>query len=119
MLTLFFASSIHAQTIAGASEDKLKGSWLRSDGSYTIEIIAVEEGGKLSANYFNPNPINVGKAGWRIYNDETQIYVELQDTNYPGSMYRLSYNENSGMLSGTYYQPVSKQTYKVDFRKNE
>jgi uncharacterized protein (DUF2147 family) len=116
--TLFFAASINAQALSEASKDKLKGSWLRTDGTYTVEIIALEEGGNLSAKYFNPDPIHVAKAGWRIFEDETQIYVELQDTNYPGCMYRLSYNENSDMLSGTYYQPVSKQTFKVDFKKN-
>ncbi len=78
ILTLFFASPINAQSISGASEDKLIGSWLRSDGSYTIEIMGLVEGGKLSAKYFNPNPINIGQAGWRILNNETQIYLELQ-----------------------------------------
>ncbi len=119
ILTLFFASSINAQSISGASEDKLIGSWLRSDGSYTIEIMGLVEGGKLSAKYFNPNPINIGQAGWRILNNETQIYLELQDTYYPGCIYQLSYNENSEMLTGTYYHAVSKQTYEVDFKKNK
>jgi len=117
IITLFLTASINAQAISGASEDKLKGYRLRTDGTYTIEIVALEEGRKLSAKYFNPNPINVGKAGWRIFNDETQIYMKLQDTKYPGCIYQLSFNENSEMLTGTYYQPLSKQTYKVDFKK--
>jgi hypothetical protein len=118
IITLLYAASINAQAISGDSEDKLKGSWLRTDGTYTIEIIAFEEGGKLAAKYFNPNPINVGKAGWRVFNGETQIYVELQDTNYPGNMYKLSFSGDSQMLSGTYFQTTTKQTYKVDFKKN-
>ncbi len=119
ILALFFASFVNAQSISGASEDKLIGSWLRSDGTYTIEIIRLVEGGILSSKYFNPNPIHIGEAGWRILDNEIQIYVELQDTYYPGCIYELSYNESSEMLTGTYYHAVSKQTFEVDFKKSK
>jgi hypothetical protein len=100
-----------------AVEDSLAGVWLRSDGTYRIEITEVKEDGTLIAKYFNPDPINVGKSGWRIQNDELQLFVELSDENYPGSFYELTYDAVSGMLSGTYYQAVSKETYEVSFKK--
>jgi len=98
-------------------EDELKGKWLRSDGAYTIEILDVNENGNLNAKYFNPDPINVGRAGWRVTNKELQIYVELQDKNYPGSFYELTFNKEKEMLSGIYYQAVAQQTYEVFFNK--
>jgi hypothetical protein len=98
-------------------ENKLTGKWLRTDGPYTIEINEVKAEGNLSAGYFNPNPINVGRAGWRIKNEELQIYMELRDENYPGSIYKLTYNKEADILSGTYYQAVSRQTFEVRFKR--
>jgi hypothetical protein len=98
-------------------ENKLKGKWLRTDGPYTIEIKEVKAEGNLSVEYFNPNPINVGRAGWRIKNEELQIYMELRDENYPGSIYQLTYTKEADILSGTYYQAVSRQTFEVRFKR--
>jgi len=98
-------------------KDKLEGRWLRSDGTYSIQILDVLEDGKLDAKYFNPNPINVGKAGWRIIDGELQIFVELQDKNYPGSLYQLTYVQENQSLTGTYYQATSGQTYEIEFIK--
>lgn len=98
-------------------EASLAGVWLRSDGTYRIVITEVKDNGTLIAKYFNPNPINVGKSGWRIQNDELQLFVELSDENYPGSFYELTSDAVSGMLSGTYYQAVSKEAYEVSFEK--
>ena len=98
-------------------EDSLAGVWLRSDGTYRIEITEVKDDGTLIAKYFNPNPINVGKSGWRIQNDELQLFVELSDENYPECLYKLSFDDASGTLIGTYYQAVAKQTYEVSFKK--
>jgi len=100
-------------------EEKLSGTWLRSDGTYKIEITEVKEDGDLVTKYFNPDPINVGRAGWRIQNKEVQIYIELRDENYPGSIYQLNYNEESKTLRGTYYQAVARQTYEVTFKKTK
>ena len=97
------------------AQQQLEGMWLRSDGTYKIEIEKVQDEGKLVAAYFNPNPINIGRSGWRIQNEELQIYIELQDENYPGSIYQLTYDNESDMLWGTYYQAVSKQTFEVNF----
>ena len=89
-----------------------------TDGPYSIEILEVSDEGKLIARYFNPGPIHVGRSGWRIKDDKLQVYVELQDENYPGSLYELNYNEDEDQLEGLYYQAVSKQTYHVVFNKN-
>lgn len=96
----------------------LVGQWLRSDGPYTIEIVEVMDEGKLTATYFNPGTINVGHSGWRVKDEKLQIYVELQDENYPGSLYELIYDEDTEILSGTYYQAVSRQTFDVEFNRN-
>ena len=99
------------------SADGLEGKWLRTDGDYTIAISDVGADGKMKALYFNPDPINVGKSAWRMQEDQLQIYVELQDENYPGSLYQLSYDAENEKLSGTYYQAVSRQTYNVEFNR--
>ena len=118
LLFLFVLAVIYScSTGHGSVEDKLNGTWLRSDGTYKFVISEVKDDGNLIVKYFNPNPINVGRAGWRIQNDELQIFVELQDENYPGSLYQLTYDEKSKILRGTYYQAVSKQTFKVSFNK--
>src|SRR5210317_2192985 len=75
------------------------GEWIRSDGPYTIKIIAVQDKGVLQAEYYNPGPIHVGRSDWRIKEGELQIYVELQDKNYPGSAYELTYNDDKLSLT--------------------
>lgn len=69
---------------------KLKGSWVRDDGGYTIDIKEVKENGKLDVEYLNPKPIQIGQSGWRIKDGYLQVYLELQDKNYPGSLYQLT-----------------------------
>jgi uncharacterized protein (DUF2147 family) len=102
---------------AGISTDGLEGEWLRTDGPYTIEISDIGDDGKMTAKYYNPSPINVGRSGWRIKGDELQIFVDLQDENYPGSLYELVYDKENDKLTGTYYQAVTKQSYKVEFNR--
>jgi len=97
--------------------DILVGKWQRTDGPYTIEVIEVLDEGKMTATYFNPGPIHVGQSGWRVKDEKLQVYVELQDENYPGSLYDLSYDEENNQLMGDYFQAVTKQNYKVVFDK--
>lgn len=97
--------------------DQVIGSWERTDGSYTIVISKLSEDGKMVAEYLNPTPINIGKAGWRVNSDKLELFIELQDENYPGSLYQLSLDDDSNSLSGSYYQAVSKQYYDVVFKR--
>ena len=98
----------------------LIGKWVRQDGGYMLNIEKATDNGRLYCGYFNPNPINVARSEWRNSGDELQVYVELQDVNYPGSIYTLSYIPESDKLSGSYYQAATGQTYSIEFvRKKE
>ena len=98
---------------------RLEGKWLRPDGGYVLELRDVKSEGKLKAMYFNPRPINVGKAEWRSMDDRIQVFVELQDVNYPGSTYMLVYDPEHDRLIGYYYQAVTKGTFEVIFVRKE
>ena len=74
-------------------------------------------GGKIAAAYFNPNPINVGRSIWQNNAGKIIVTVELQDVNYPGSLYTLEFHPNENYLAGTYYQAVEKVNYNVEFRR--
>jgi uncharacterized protein (DUF2147 family) len=97
---------------------KLVGRWQRPDGGYVLEIKAATDDGKLDAAYFNPNPINVSKAGWRISDEGLLIVsVELRDVNYPGATYTLRYDKATDLLAGAYFQPLNNQTYEIEFAR--
>ena len=98
---------------------RIEGKWLRPDGGYVLELSDVKSEGKLKAAYFNPRPINVGKAEWRSMDDRIQVFVELQDVNYPGSTYTLIYDPEHDRLNGFYYQAVVKGTFDVVFVRKE
>jgi hypothetical protein len=110
------ASSITNQNIP-ADKNRLAGNWERTDYPYKISISAVQDDGNLKAGYFNPKSINVGKATWNNADGILKIYVELRDVNYPGSNYKLTYNAEKDVLSGTYYQAVQGITLDVAFTR--
>lgn len=94
---------------------QLPGRWQRSDGSYVLEIISATEGGQVEAAYYNPNPINVGRANWALDKGKLYVMVELQDVNYPGSTYGLMYDDQHDKLTGKYLQAVENTTFDVEF----
>jgi len=96
----------------------LVGNWLRTDAGYRILISKVNDDGSLEANYFNPNPINVGRASWQESYGNLKIIVELRDVNYPGSTYTLNYLPDKDLLAGNYYQAVEGLTFYVEFTRN-
>jgi hypothetical protein len=96
---------------------KLKGKWLRPDGDYILEIAEINGPGTIVAKYFNPNPINVSKALGMREGESTKIFVELQDTGYPGCTYSLTYDATVDQLFGQYYQAAMQQTYDVVFTR--
>jgi len=100
-------------------KNSLVGDWVRTDASYLIRISKVNDDGSMSAQYFNPNPINVGKANWESSYGNLKIIVELRDINYPGSKYTLSYLPDKDMLAGEYYQAVERLTFYVEFMRRK
>lgn len=118
-VALLFAGQVRAEDAPApepAAEAKaLAGRWVRSDYPYVIEIASVQGDGTLSAAYFNPRPINVGSARYEETVAGPVVTVVLQDTNYPGSTYSLTYDRTRDLLVGTYFQAVQGQTFGVIF----
>ena len=92
----------------------LQGHWVRTDAPYVIELSHAQNG-SLQAAYFNPKPIHVGKTETAEQGGLVQVLIELQDVNYPGSTYVLTYDRPQDLLKGIYFHPVSKQSYDVTF----
>jgi hypothetical protein len=111
------SSANEAVKTAKPDFQKIKGRWLRPDGGYIVEIKDVDATGKMDAAYFNPNPIHISKALASQNGEETQVFIELQDVNYPGSTYKLSYDRASDRLMGSYYQAVAQETYEIFFER--
>lgn len=101
------------------ASEKLTGSWLRADGPYTIKITDVKKEGALEIAYFNPNPIPGGQGSWRMTDNELKLFVILNDVNYQGSTYEMTYNERSKNLVGTFYQAKVKQSFDVYFTRKK
>ena len=97
----------------------LVGEWVRTDAGYLIKIINLNVDGTLKAQYFNPNPINVGNATWQENYGNLEVIVELKDVNYPGSKYTLSYLPDRDVLAGNYYQAVQGLDFYVEFAKRK
>ena len=95
----------------------LKGRWVRPDGGYVIEIRQVDADGQLDAGYFNPNPIRVVGARAAKEGAAVKVYLELNDVNYPGCKYNLTYLPDQRQLVGTYFQAAMQQTYEVAFER--
>ena len=98
-----------------AEKEKLIGRWQRTDGGYIIELKNPTPEGLIEAGYFNPNPINVGKSAWQNKDGRLMVTIELQDQNYPGSLYNLEYQSHVDKLTGTYFQAVERVSYNVEF----
>lgn len=105
------------QSIKKTETSLLTGDWVRTEGGYLINIIKINEDRTLEAKYFNPNPINVGKANWEESSGNLKIIVELRDVNYPGSTYTLNYLPDRDILSGEYFQAVEGLTFYVEFTR--
>ena len=97
--------------------EKLTGRWQRPDGGYVIEIRSVEPDGRMNAAYFNPRPINVAKAEASQHGGTVNVFIELRDTNYPGSTYNLTYDPADDCLKGIYFQAAMGQTFDVYFMR--
>jgi len=98
-----------------ANKSLLVGDWTRTDAPYQIKITELLDDGKMKAGYFNPKSINIANATWSAENGDLKIYIELRDENYPGSNYKLTYIQGTGLLAGKYFQAVEGVTYDVGF----
>jgi hypothetical protein len=95
--------------------DRLKGRWRRPDGGYILEIKEIDPNWKMVAAYCNPRPINVSRAEVSQEGTTNKLFIELRDTNYPGSTYTLTYDPVSDQLTGVYFQAALKQSFDVVF----
>jgi hypothetical protein len=93
----------------------LEGKWVRPDGGYVLQLRNVESNGALKASYYNPRSINVGTSKWKVDDKNLTVFVELQDINYQGSTYTLTYDAESDRLKGKYFQAPTEMTYEVEF----
>lgn len=97
------------------SNRKLEGRWLRPDGGYILELKQVRADGTLEAAYYNPRPIHVSSVTMEPDPPKDFLVVRFQDAGYPGSYYRLEYDETRDVLIGVYYQALQKAYYDVIF----
>lgn len=96
--------------------ERVIGRWLRTDGEYFIEITEVHDDGKLDAGYYNPYPINVAEA--KVL-PEAEVFMKLEDENYPGSTYTLNYDPENDTLTGIYFHAGLQQEFEVVFYRLE
>jgi hypothetical protein len=99
---------------AGTFENII-GHWLRPDGGYIIDIRSIRADGRVDAAYFNPRAINVARAQASWKQGTQEVYIELQDTGYPGSTYTLEYRPDQDILIGVYFQAAMNQAFEVVF----
>jgi hypothetical protein len=106
------------ETVATAPDpQKLAGQWERTDGGYRIVMEEIKPDGTMKASYFNPNSIHVHQANWKLENQQLQVFIELRDTNYPGSTYTLTYDKDRDLLTGIYFQAAMNQSYEIEFTR--
>lgn len=100
---------------SGPDFQTLRGRWLRPDGGYVLEIRSVDSNGAIDAEYFNPQPVHIGKAEAARTGASVSVAVELRAPNYPGSTYKLTYDPRTDVLRGNYFQAVERQNFDVVF----
>ena len=76
---------------------------------------SIDAGGKMTAAYFNPRPINVSQAEAALDGTTAKVFIELRDVNYPGATYHLTYDAEKDQLQGVYFQPALQQKFDVFF----
>jgi len=122
-VTVFFLVNNESGVSTSGSKDIDKniliGDWVRTDAQYLIRITKLNDDSKMTAQYFNPNPINVGSANWEESYGNLKAIIELRDVNYPGSTYTLNYLPDRDMLAGEYYQAVEGLTFYVEFMRKK
>ncbi len=95
------------------------GTWLRSDGTYRVEVEAGASEGAVVARYFNPEPINVETASFDVVEGQPRLEFVLRDEGYPGSAYRLIFLAERRVLLGTYMRPGGEPAEVFFVREDE
>jgi hypothetical protein len=106
-----------APTVPAIALDKVQGSWVRQDGGYRLVIGEIGAEGHTKGEYFNPNPIKVAWTRVRAEGGAIKVDLELRDTNYPGCLYKLTYDPAGDKLTGTYFQAQMQETYEIEFAR--
>lgn len=119
MAMFMLAGTALAQTTDYFSPERLalQGRWIRTDAPYIIEL-RPDKSNKLQATYFNKRPIHVEKTETLTKNGLQFVMIELQDINYSGSTYLLSYNRSRDSLDGVYILGGSGQRFEVFFSRD-
>ncbi len=94
----------------------IQGRWVRTDAPYVIEL-RQNHSNILEATYFNRRFIHVEKTETAEKNGLQYILIRLEDTNYQGSTYLLSYDRNQDALHGIYTHGASGNRYQVSFSR--
>ncbi len=118
MAVVMVHGASQAQETGYYSPDMLamQGRWVRTDAPYIIEL-RQGKSKKLQATYFNRRYINVEKTETAEQNGLHYVMIRLQDVNYQGSMYLLSYNREGDTIDGVYIHGASGQRYQVIFTR--
>ena len=92
----------------------VQGRWIRSDAPYVIELGSAKNG-ELQATYYNPRPINVAATKCSEQNGSLRVLIQLQDVNYNGSIYYLTYDRSPDSLQGIFLHAASRKSFEVNF----
>lgn len=109
--------AVAAPAAPAVNLDKVQGEWMRKDGGYRLVIGAIGAEGHAKGEYFNPNPIKVAWTRVRAEGGVIKVDLELRDTNYPGCLYKLTYDAAGDRLVGTYFQAQMQETYDIEFAR--
>jgi len=104
-----------ATPAAAANFEPILGNWLREDGGYRLHLKTAGSDGRLSAEYYNPRPINVSFVSATNATGAWKVRVELNDVGYPGCVYSLVHDRVNDRLIGTYFQAALRETFEVMF----
>jgi hypothetical protein len=96
---------------------QITGEWLRTDGSYVLNIQKFNDDSTLTTIYLNPKPIHIAETGWKVQEGFVYLFVRFDDEGYPGSYYSLGYLPEEDKLYGFYYQAVMDQEFEVLFER--
>ena len=118
LLVLLTNTAGHAENREYLTPDTLalQGSWVRNDAPYILELKLTRDN-TLQATYFNRRFIHVKKTETTREKGLSYIMVELEDVNYQGSVYLLSYDRKQDALQGIYIHGASGQRFQVSFSR--